>query len=373
MPLRTQRQKIVTIRDVKSLPSLTPNLTGKKLGELTVLHLNRSEKVKGRDRTTFWNVQCACSRTEVLTSGQLKHHRKCKRCIHVDEIIRNFTPSKTQHFTLSGLHEFRVHKVKTPKNGYQPYQPKGEYIWLCECACGETFTVGSHHLKTRRSCPQCSLKRVSALTIGKRVPLSKRKYRPNARVRALLKKCYAFHGGTKAKTKAGLTLRQIARKVKWSLSSLKDYAVEIGLAETTHSRPLRPWKPEELSLLSAKRRANLNALCAIFHRHGFTRSETELRDKLTELRHLEHKDHYSTKEIAQIIGSTDRQIDRLVSLDRLKTNPGRTRQEPTFRRAHIRAFLLTEPASYALSNVDRVFFRLLVLQNAFPEQVMTTP
>lgn len=349
----------VTITDLSDLPRRSPSFLAQKLGDLTVIGFNRSEKLSGQDRTTFWNVQCQCSRVEVLTARQLKTHRKCARCQHADDVVKNFKPSKTQKFTIIGLHEYRLKPTHAKTNG-QP--PKGEFIWTCKCNCGEIFQVGSHHLKARRSCQKCLRKRLSKAVLGRRLPQSQRKYRVTTRVLELLEKAYSFKGSPQQKKKAGLTLRQIAKRLSWSNAALKDFAIAQGFSQPIHTHPFKPWSAEELQLLSDKRKACINPLDQIFRNRGFQRSKTELRDKLMELEHLEHQDSYPRKEVTRLLGLKPKEITHLIDIGQLPANL-------SFARDQVRTFLLTHPESYTLAKVDRVFFRLLILQNAFPEQV----
>lgn len=356
----TTASKVITITALSDLPRRSPNFLGQKLGALTVVDFNKSTKVSGQDRTTFWKIQCQCSRVEVLTARQLKTHRKCAHCQHAEDVVKNFKPSKTQEFTIIGLHQYRLKPNQTQANGSSP---KGEFIWTCKCNCGEIFHVGSHHLKARRSCAKCLPKRLSKAVLGRRLPQSQRKYRITARVLRLLKKAYSFKGSPQQKQKAELTLRQIAKKLDWSNAALKDLAIAEGFAQAVHTRPSEPWKPEELQLLSEKRKARLNPLHHIFRKHGFLRPKTELRDKLTELYHLEHPDSYSQKELTQLLGMNPAKVAQI------NTKKSTITATPEFSRQEIRTFLLTHPESYDLASIDRAFFRLLVLQNSFPEQV----
>jgi len=359
----TKAVKIIT--RLSDLPRRSPNFLGRTLGSLTVISFNRSEKTAGNDRNTYWNVQCTCSIIETLTSRQLKKHRKCRRCTHVDEILATFKPRKQQQFKLVAFNGYRLKKKKPSK----PTSSLGEYTWKCLCNCGQTFIVRSGRMKSTLTCPDCSLKRISASIIGRRKPLTEKKYLPNAKIIAAVKKAYAFRGSPSQKKKAGLTLRQIAKTHKWSVAAIKELTTDLGLSQTVHSKPRRRWEPSELKLVSEKRAAALTPLNSILRNKGFTRSKTEIRDKIIELRHLEHPDRYPTSQVAELLGATPTKIKQLVLSGKLNTTPNGSR--PTFTRAVLRVFLLKHPDSYTLGNVDHVFFSMLVLKNTFPEQVTT--
>lgn len=364
MPV-TAKKAVNVITRLSALPRRSPNFLGRKLGSLTVISFNRSEKTPGSDRRTYWNVQCKCSITEVLTSIQLKKHRKCRRCTHIDEILKTFKPRKQQQFKLVAFNGYRLKKNK-PSN---PTSSLGEYTWKCLCSCGQTFILRGGRMKSTLTCPDCSLKRTSAILIGRRKPITEKKYLPNAKIIDAVKRAYAFRGSPAQKKKAGLTLRQVAKKHKWSVAAIKELTTDLGLAQTIHSKPHRPWEPAELKLVSEKRAAALTPLNSILRNKGFTRSKTEIRDKIIELKHLEHPDRYPTIQVAQLLGSTPTTVKKLVLNGKLSTTPNGSK--PTFTRATLRLFLLKHPDAYALENVDRIFFSMLVLKNAFPEQVTT--
>jgi hypothetical protein len=357
------KKAVKVITKLTDLPKRSPNFLSQQLGSLTVVSFNRSEKTADNDRNTYWNVECTCSTTEVLTSRQLKKHRKCRRCTHVDEILATFKPRQQQQFKLVAFNGYRL-KKKKPSN---PTSSLGEYTWKCLCNCGQTFILRGGRMKSTLTCPDCSLKRVSASTIGRRKPLTEKKYLPSAKILAAVKRAYAFRGSANQKKKAGLTLRQIAKKPTWSVAAIKELTTDLGLALTVHSKPHRLWEPAELKLVSEKRAAALTPLNAILRKKGFTRSKTEIRDKIIELKHLEPPDKYPTCQVAQLLGTTTARIEKLVSSGKLDTTPNGS--SASFTRATLRTFLLKHPDSYALPHVDRIFFSMLVLKNSFPEQV----
>jgi len=197
-------------------------------------------------------------------------------------------------------------------------------MYSCKCQCGQTFIVCGSKLKDRRTCNACSWKRVSAATIGKRRPKSLRKYWPTKRILALVNKSYLFQGSPTAKKQAGLTLRQIAKKVGWSFNAIKDLTLTTFLSQSPHSKPSTPWTPEELQLLVDKRKAHLSPLHTMFRKRGFQRSKPQLRDKILELQHLEHQDSYSAKETAQLIGLNSKQVADLSKSNQLKATSSGT-------------------------------------------------
>jgi hypothetical protein len=197
---------------------------------------------------------------------------------------------------------------------------------------------------------------------------AKKKNIPNERIIRLLRQSYAFKGDATNKSKAGLTLKKLAQKTGWTVAGLRDLATTLGLSQTTHGRPQRPWHPDEIEIVRKTQIGSLNHSKALLRRKHFVRSSNEIRDKRTELAHLGHSDCYSSAEASRLLGfNGPKAINALIDRGQLKKDGTPKSVHVRISRAAIRAFLLTCPDSYELPKVDRVFFTMLVLTNSFPE------
>lgn len=101
------------------------DLTGKRFGNLTVIRLV-DDKKSGTHRV--WECRCDCGNTSYVSTDRLKAGRvKSCGCIK----IRDLTDQRFGKLTAKRV-------IGVSKGG--------QYIWECQCECGNTTTVLSHNL-----------------------------------------------------------------------------------------------------------------------------------------------------------------------------------------------------------------------------------
>ncbi len=106
------------------------DLTGQRFGKLVVLH--EAEKEAGK-RGAYWICQCDCGNTKVIYGGDLRRGRKTScGCNPVWNKI-----------DLTGQ---RFGKLVVLREAEKEAEKKGTY-WICQCDCGNTAVVSSHHLR----------------------------------------------------------------------------------------------------------------------------------------------------------------------------------------------------------------------------------
>ena len=114
-------------------------LINKKFGDLTVKEFVGSNKYRNK----LWLCECTCGNkvevsTDMLTSGK-KAHCGCKSKWKQNLINKKFGDLTVKEF--AGLDK------------------RGNRLWLCECACGETVITTSYNLtsgrKTHCGCKRC--------------------------------------------------------------------------------------------------------------------------------------------------------------------------------------------------------------------------
>jgi hypothetical protein len=337
-------------------PPLDPriqNLTGARRGKLYVQGLAHSRKLPGRDRVTYWRVKCDCGALMEMQAREFMNHTACRRCEHIEEFLAHFKPGPGQDFTLVGFSHYQLYSSGK----------SGTYVWDFLCGdCNKPFKAPSNKLAKVKCCPDCAILRVGRRARG--VPREKKNV-PTPEIIRLVKEAYNYTGADSRKASEAPTLRKIAAQIGWKVSALRDLAITLGLSRP-ESRPLRLWVPKETAIVSELRQTSYGYIKTVLGKQGFTRSRNEIRDKITELNHLDHSPLYTPEEIAPLLGFDGPQtVVHLIKQGKLLSTKTSKNGEPLVARKKLRLFLLERTDDYTLADVDRVFFTMLVLKNSF--------
>lgn len=137
------------------------DLTGKRFGELIVLHRTTQEEhphPQGQGYHVIWTCLCDCGKISYVQSGDLKNG-------HVKSCGHNFL------IDLTGKRFGRLTVLRKVPYEEQKYNTDQSPIWECKCDCGKIIIVLGKSLKsgTTRSCG-CLRDEVAVKNLSKRGP-----------------------------------------------------------------------------------------------------------------------------------------------------------------------------------------------------------
>jgi len=137
--------------------------------------------------------------------------------------------------------------------------------------------------------------------------------------------------------------------------------------------PEPPWTEIEDQLLLSRATQVPASIQYALKQCGYKRNRISIADRVRQLSLLSHSSLFTSKEVMQLLGlSVDNLID-LTNKRKLKPQQPWIHPKPLlFTKHELKRFLLYHHESYDLQNVDRVFFRLLLLKPATATQCYKT-
>jgi hypothetical protein len=110
---------------------MTKDLTKQKFGHLTVI--KKAVSTPEETRRNKWICQCICGK-EIITRAEnlINFSTKSCGCQRAENLINN-----------------KFGKLTVVKRYLENYEKYSDVKWLCQCECGETRIVLSHHLKQK--------------------------------------------------------------------------------------------------------------------------------------------------------------------------------------------------------------------------------
>lgn len=149
-PLRTGRK---TACPKCSRPSQIKDLTGQVFGRLTVLEYDKEYSQKKNNQKAYWKCQCSCGNitygyTAELTGGK----KKSCGCLMKDIARENMKEvqklgASTRLIDLTGQ---RFGKLTVIQRSEQNTK-QGKPMWVCQCDCGNFYTVAGESLKAGKT------------------------------------------------------------------------------------------------------------------------------------------------------------------------------------------------------------------------------